>query len=109
MITLPIRPRRLRNLLLCIGVGAAIAATSVGVARADTVVDLYVDRYAPAICATLDDYPTDAGVEGIGTVMVRDDGLTTAQAAEALVTSVRSTCPRHIPVLEHYAGGTVKR
>ena len=111
MITLPIRPRRLRNLLLCTGVGAVIAATSVGVARADTITD-YANRNAPVVCHVLDEFPTFDGISGVG-LGIMDDGLTATQAGGVIALAVHDVCPRHTTLLlafiEHYSGGTVKR
>lgn len=90
------RPRVLRRRLGLAFLGAILAGAvlGTGVAKADPVDD-YVLTYAPAVCSTLDKYPTVGGVEGILQVIIQDDGFTPYQAGQIIGRAVIGWCPEH--------------
>ena len=77
----------------------AIALVIIPRAHADTGTD-YGNTYASAICATLDDYPSVAGIIGISRAIVEHDQLTYYQAGEAIATAINQHCPRFIPIAQ---------
>lgn len=81
--------------------GAAVYFASP--ARADGTLDedeaAYVSLYGDgAICETLDDYPSAAGVVGIVSA-ITEDGYTADSAVDVVNASVWAFCPRHWPLL----------
>lgn len=108
------RKANTRRALVLVGLGGLIAAAMVGtavVAKADPV-DSYVLTYAPAVCSTLDEYPSVAGIEGIGMAIV-EDGYTPRQAGEIIARSVVGWCPSHMPEVQAFiakwtTAGTVR-
>lgn len=59
----------------------------------------YVLAYGEvAVCATLDDYPSTAGVLGVADGIM-DDGFTADNAIDIINASVMEYCPRHWPML----------
>lgn len=71
-------------------------------ASPDPVASDVADTYGPAMCQTLDDYPTMDGILGIGTVLM-DAGLTGRQAGHALFLGVQANCPEYLPLLRRFA------
>lgn len=69
---------------------------------ADPVAVDVADTYGPAMCATLDEYPTMAGIIGIGEVLMQE-GLTGRQAGQALFLGVYDNCPNYLPLLKRFA------
>jgi len=72
-------------------------------ARADGTVDedeaVFVEVYGQgAICTTLDDYPTAAGVVGISNAIV-EQGYTRDSSVDILNASVMLYCDQHWPLL----------
>jgi hypothetical protein len=53
--------------------GFALYGASDAHAAPDQAVVNYEQRYAPAVCAVLDEFPTFAGIAGIGDGIVEDD------------------------------------
>lgn len=96
------RPRTLRRWLITVGLGGMIAAGSLTttVARAD-LVDDYTVAHAPAVCATLDAYPSVDGIEGVGMAIV-DDGLAPAAAGQVITRAIFGWAPEHLPELEAF-------
>lgn len=91
-----------------IAAGVLIGCAGTGAAEADPIqVEPQVANYAriaaPAICSTLDAYPTLPGVSAVLQGIRDDSGFTTRQAAQVLVLSVENRCPRHIALLQRYA------
>lgn len=78
-----------------------------GLARADTDVSpravAYANTFHAAVCSTLDDYPSVAGVEGV-VLAVMDQGLTPGEAGQVAALSVLGWCPEHTAVLKAFAG-----
>lgn len=97
--------RKARGLLLLTLFGALIAAAilSTGVARADGVVSdveaQYILANADAVCATIDKYPTKAGVLGVMQGVI-DHGFSASDSVDVINASVYAWCPRHWPLLE---------
>ena len=94
-------------ILLFLLMGALGAATLLLVAPKakadiDPIAVSYAAHYADAICGTLAGHPTNAGVQGI-IAAIREDGLTTLQAAGAVVLAVSDVCPAQQYVLERFA------
>lgn len=88
--------------------GALIGCAGVGAAGADPIqvepqVANYARTAAPAVCGTLDAYPTLTGVSAVLQGIKDDTGFTMAQSAQVLVLSVENKCPRHLPLLQRYA------
>lgn len=99
-----IRPRVLKRLLVSMAAGAVLAGTGIGYARADGVVSdaefAYINTYgAGAVCATIDEFPTQAGVFGVGQGII-DDGFTADSAVDIINASVAAFCPQHWPLLQ---------
>lgn len=72
-------------------------------AKADAVSFAYTAHYTEAVCETIADYPSVAGVLGIMAGIREHAGLTHEQAAEAVVMSVTEVCPQYRFVLEAFA------
>lgn len=72
-----------------LGVAVAVSPT----AHADP-----IDR---AICSVLDDYPSAAGVTGVGLGLV-DHGYTPYDAGQKIAIAVYGTCPEHIPAVQEF-------
>lgn len=89
-------------MLLMAALGCVVLLASTPSAKADTTSFAYAAHQAGAVCETIADYPSPAGVLGI-MAAIRDDGLTDEQAAEVLVMSVSEVCPRYMFVLEAFA------
>lgn len=82
---------------------AAVGLINSPIAKADdSDARAYASEYGPAVCATLDDYPSIAGIIGIGQAIV-EDGLTEYDAGTAIAYSVVFLCPRHVPLLQRFA------
>ena len=63
----------------------------------------YAAQYGGAVCQTLDEYPTEAGIIGIGNA-ITEDGLTPFQAGEVIYYAVDELCPRHMERILAFAG-----
>lgn len=76
-------------------------------ANADNGASSEVTNYAldaaPAMCSTLDDYPSIPGVQGVLKGIENDSGFNAYQAGQALVIGVESNCPRHMGLLTRFA------
>ncbi len=97
------RPRHARRLNRCLLVLVALgwlATAGIATARAD-LVDDYTVAHAPAVCATLDAYPSVDGIEGVGMAIV-DDGLAPAAAGQVITRAIVGWCPEHLPELEAF-------
>lgn len=70
-------------------------------AEPDRVAVAYAAQFAPAVCDTLDDYPTVNGILGIGQAIM-DDGLTPSQAGSVVALSVGELCPWHRPLIRQF-------
>lgn len=95
----PRRARRLNRFLALVALGW-LAAAGTAVARAD-LVDDYIVAHAPAVCATLDAYPSVDGIEGVGAAIV-DDGPAPAAAGQVIARAIFGWCPEHLPELEAF-------
>ena len=109
----PARSRAWDRALVGMAVGALGAAAVMfsAPARAD-VVDDYVTDNAHIVCSVLDDYPSVAGVEGVG-MGIMDDGFAPRAAGEIIVRSVIGLCPEHLGevrafVAKYATAGTVR-
>lgn len=97
------RPRKLRRVLITGASVAALTVTAFGYATqadADPALD-YASLYAGAVCSTLDEYPSIAGVTGIGQA-IHEDGLSFYDAGRAVGIAVAVECPRHQPLLDAF-------
>lgn len=63
----------------------------------------YAIRSAPAMCTTLDTFPTLTGVQGVLQGIENDSGFTEYQSGQALTIGVQVQCPRHIALLKRFA------
>jgi hypothetical protein len=70
-------------------------------AHADPVSN-YAAIVAPAVCTTLDTYPTVAGVTGVLAGVVEDSGFSYYDAGQIVATAVIDECPRHLPLLQKF-------
>lgn len=72
-------------------------------AKADGTLDIdeqiYVQVYAGAVCATLDDYPSLGGVLGVADGVMAD-GFSADSAVDIINSSVANNCNRHWPLLQ---------
>jgi hypothetical protein len=65
-------------------------------------IDNYAAINAGRICATLDDYPTIAGVTGVLQAVMEDSGFGPYDAGRTVATAVMASCPEHLPVLQRF-------
>jgi hypothetical protein len=102
------RLRKLRRLLALMLFGGILAGTgigwSVGQARADGYISdtecAYINTYgASAVCATISQFPTEAGVMGVAQGIIQD-GFTADSAVDIVNASVSEFCPSHWPLLQ---------
>jgi hypothetical protein len=85
------------------GLGAMLAGATLGtgIAKADPVGE-YATIAAPAVCQTLDQFPTIAGVSGVVQGIMDDTGFTAYDAGLIIGASVYGLCPRHIGLIERF-------
>lgn len=84
-------------------------------AHADPV-DNYTATVAPAVCATLRDFPTFNGIKGVAQGIVEDTGWSYHDAGTVIGQSVAIYCPDMFPLLNRFirtynppvSAGTVK-
>ena len=90
-------------LLMATSVGLGAALHFASPARADGYLDddemVYVEMYGDAVCSTIDDYRSLAGVTGIAEVIV-EDGFTPDSAVDVINASVQGYCPEHWSLLQ---------
>jgi hypothetical protein len=107
-VTVAMRPNKVRRILAVTAVGGVLVATGVGLgigeAHADGVISdteyAYINTYgAGAVCPTIDEFPTEAGVMGV-MAGIAEDGFTGDSAVDIINESVSSYCPRHWPLLQ---------
>ena len=98
----PPRARAWDRAIIATAVGALAAAAvlTAGQARAD-VVDDYVAQNARTVCAVLDNYPSVAGIEGIGMAII-DDGWSPQFAGQVITLAVIGTCPEYLGTLQSF-------
>ena len=70
----------------------------------DPVAYSYAAENGSAVCYTLDEYPSENGILGIGQAII-EDGLTAYQAGEVVYYSVAELCPRHMDLILSFAAG----
>lgn len=83
--------------LLLIPVGLWLAPH----AHADGV-ENYAGVVAPAVCSTLDDYPTIPGLLGVLNGIAHDSGFSAYDAGRVVGMSVYGSCPRHAGLVERF-------
>ena len=81
--------------VLC-GVGLVMSLWLAYPAKAD------VTQYTYAVCSTLAQYPTFAGIDGVMTFLTAHEGMSIHDAAVELVSDVASGCPRFNSLLSAY-------
>jgi hypothetical protein len=95
------RPRTLNRLIMLAALAAVLAAAALALiapkahADPDDVTYAYANTWAPAVCETLDAYPSYAGVEGV-VLGIHEDGLSYFQAGQVIGLAVVNLCPRHL-------------
>lgn len=90
--------------------GCAVILLSTGTAKADTSDALaYAAEYGPAVCLTLDDYPSLGGIVGIAKAIVEQTGMTYHDAGQAIGYSVSEICPRHMGLLARFIAASTRR
>lgn len=70
-------------------------------AKADPVSN-YTAMAAPAVCSTLDSYPSVAGVTGVVQGVMNDSGFSAYDAGKVVGESVIGWCPRHVGLLQRF-------
>lgn len=105
-----VRRATIRAFSLGIITGSFLTAGMVllaGPARADTdrLVVAYASVFGGVVCSTLDEYPSKAGVLGVGNAII-EDGLTAYQAGQVIALSVMDICPRHSDLMDDFAAAT---
>jgi hypothetical protein len=93
-------------LALAAALGCIVVLASAPKAKAnsdyDPVAYAYAAHYAPAVCGTLaDGHATTNGLIGI-MAAIEDDGLTAAQAGEAVGISIFEVCPRYAHLIDEF-------
>lgn len=69
-------------------------------ARAD-ITDNDILTHAVPVCMTLDDYPSFAGITGIGEA-IADEGYSLEQAGEIIAESIINVCPHHTALMRRF-------
>lgn len=93
-------------LVLMACLGAVVYAAS---AHADnTTARAWAAEWGPAVCDTLDTYPSIGGVAG-SIQAIEDQGATAEVAGERLAYSVSLVCPRHLPLLRQFVAAFGER
>ena len=82
--------------------GAALYFSAPANADEDRVVYAYTATFGGIVCTTLDEYPTFAGIIGIGQA-ISEDGLTAYQSGRVVAMSAIEICPRHLPLVRAFA------
>jgi hypothetical protein len=105
--TISVRPSRLRRWWIAAAAVSVLAGAGVGHAAeaqadVDPVAVEYAKDNAAAVCSTLDDFPSVAGVAGIAQAIVEQGYLSYYQAGQAIAISVMAVCPEHQPVLDRF-------
>ena len=109
----PSHARAWDRALVGIAVGAlGVAAVMFSASAKASPVDDYVADNAHIVCSVLDDYPSVAGVEGVG-LGIMDDGFSPQAAGEIIVRSVIGLCPGHLGevrafIAKYATAGTVR-
>ena len=80
---------------------ALLMAAPKAKAEADPVAVAYAAHFADAVCWTLTNHDTNSGVLGV-LAAIKEDGLTTSQAAYAVTLSVMDVCPQQQYVLDRF-------
>lgn len=62
----------------------------------------YAQLNAAAICSTLDEYPTVAGVTGVLSAVMEESGFTAYESGGVIATAVIGYCPEHLPELRRF-------
>jgi hypothetical protein len=62
----------------------------------------HADRMDSIICAVLDDYPTPAGVYGVGIGLIHE-GYSAYNAGQKIASAVAIYCPEHMPEVMEFA------
>lgn len=65
-------------------------------------VDEYTKVVAPAVCETLEDFPTFNGLRGVAQGVMEDTGWDAEDAAQVVVTSIYVYCPDMFPLLNRF-------
>lgn len=97
------RPGTLRAYALGVFTGSLVTATLTILAtpaKAD-VPDSAIAEYSVPVCMTLDDYPSIAGILGIGKGLL-SYGWTAREAGEIVAASVIDVCPEYMPLLRQF-------
>lgn len=82
-------------------IGAAIYYASP--AKADQQdVEAYAAINGPAICSTLDSYPSLSGLHGVTNFVIGDGPFTDFEAGEVIGSAIFGFCPNHIALLGEY-------
>ena len=68
----------------------------------DSMVYAYAATFGGAVCETLDEYPSFAGIYGIGDA-IAEDGLTYHQAGQVIAIAAMEICPRHLALVKAFA------
>lgn len=86
--------------------GCAVVLLSAPHAKADpdpdAAVVAFAAHYGSAVCETLDDFPSSAGILGVGEA-IHDQGLSYRQAGQVIWLSVDDICPRHRGLVDRFA------
>lgn len=77
-----------------------LAAYFASSAKADPGTDLYAANHGPAVCQTLDRFPSFAGIQGVADAIHFNDGYSYADAGSIVADSVIVFCPSHLPLLQ---------
>ena len=99
-------PRRRRHRLGALLVAVLVLTSCSGgddpeTSDADPVAVAYAAHFADAVCWTLTNHDTNSGVLGV-LAAIKEDGLTTSQAAYAVTLSVMDVCPQQQYVLDRF-------
>lgn len=91
----------LMALMGALGCAVLLMAAPKAKADADPVAVAYAAHFADAVCWTLTKHDTNSGVLGV-LAAIKEDGLTTSQAAYAVTLSVMDVCPQQQYVLDRF-------
>jgi len=88
--------------MAALGCAVLILSSPKAKADVDDAAYAYAATFGGAVCETLDEYPSFAGIYGIGDA-IAEDGLTYHQAGQVIAISVAEICPRHLALVKSFA------
>lgn len=108
--TARLRPGTLRAYVFGVFTGALMTATltmCAAPAKADAIDD--APMFATAVCNTIDDHTSYAGIIGIGMAIADNYGYSYFDAGQIIAWSVINVCPRHTALMQAFANSNLEQ